>query len=212
MDVPVTPKLARRRTPRALPSLLGRGLPERLRSTSLALTGVVAAACLGMIGLTLQHGLPLASSGPIHEPVESDVAPAKVVAERNSARQTENGAASARPVSPAPRSALAADDEPIPVAPAPSPPVVGASPDPKAGGRGDDPSRPPAKPPAQPSPAPTPSPAPAEDPVATPSRELPDPAPEEPAEEPSTVPGKGHAYGKGGGGPEGTGPPGLAKK
>ncbi|HEX8689347.1 MAG TPA: hypothetical protein VF729_03800, partial [Solirubrobacterales bacterium] len=46
----------------ALPSLLGEGLPERLRSTSIALLGIVAAVGLGIVGFALQLGFPLIAS------------------------------------------------------------------------------------------------------------------------------------------------------
>jgi hypothetical protein len=230
MDVAVTRKLPRR-LPRPLPSLLGDGLPERLRSTSLALIGLVGAAALAMIGLTLQHAVPLISSGPIHEPARSEVSPARVAAERaarepglrNAAARSKDEGGASRP------SARGAAAAPSPT-PAPAGgPVLAAEPSPggEAGARERPPGR--AKPPSEPRAAPEPDPAqppgsgpaaapaprPAPAPVATPSSDPPEPAPEPPSEapveEPSPVPGKGHAYGKGGGkGVDGAGPPGLA--
>lgn len=194
---------------------LGDSLPERLRSTTLALLGVVAAACLGMVGLTLQHGLPLASSGPIHEPVESEVGPAQALTEPRPERRGANPRGSATPSSEGSVPVSPPDDDPTPVAmPPATEPAVRAPVDSDQGNGSSRPQAPPRTTPVKSSPAPaaTPAPAPIEEPIATPSRESSEPAPEEPAEAPAAVPGNGHAYGKGSGGPEGTGPPGLAKK
>lgn len=216
MDVAVVPKPALRRSSRAFPpSLLGRGLPERLRSTTLALIGVVAAACLCMVGLTLQDGLPLASSGPIHEPVESAVGPARALTEPRPEppRAGSGGSARSVPEGPARVSPPIATDELAPAATPPAAdPVVRPPADSKQGDGSSRPERPASTVPVRSSPAPAAAPAPTAESVATPSREPPEPAPDEPAEEPAADPGNGHAYGRGGNGPEGAGPPGLAKR
>ncbi|HEX5763512.1 MAG TPA: hypothetical protein VFY04_10405 [Solirubrobacterales bacterium] len=195
---------------------LGDSLPERLRSTTLGLIGVVAAACLALVGLTLQDRLPLASSGPIHGPVESEVGPARALTEPRPERRDANPRGSATSVPVQPVRASRPDDDPTPVATSPATEPVARPPvDSNPGDGNSQRQRPPSAPPVRSNPAPasTPEPPPVEELVAMPSRELPEPAPEEPAEEPAAVPGNGHAYGKGsGGGPDGTGPPGLAKK
>jgi hypothetical protein len=199
------------------PSLLGSGLPERLRSTTLALTGLVGAVCLVMVGLTLQHGVPIVSSGPIHDPVRSEVGPAQALADRASEAEPDRRRR-ARPAAAGPRRGAqpVADPDPAPVAappvatPVASTPVDRGQDDAVGGGGGRRPSgkAPSSKP--RPSAPPPPAAAPVEEPVASPSRDVPEPASEEPVEDPA-VPGNGNAYGKGGGGPESAGPPGLAK-
>jgi hypothetical protein len=47
------------------PSILGRGILERTRSTLLGLLGVTAAVGLGMVALALNQGWPLVAGGPI---------------------------------------------------------------------------------------------------------------------------------------------------
>lgn len=203
-----------------VPSLLGDNLAARLRSTSLALVGVVGAAALVTVGLTLQHGVPLVSSGPIHEPAKAEVAPARAVAAPapapRFARRATNRDSGRAPVA-SPRS-VTAPPGPSPVEDAGSAPAVTAEPSPEGGGGGGaakrrPPSRATSKPSPAPAPQPAPAPAPAEQPVATPSSQPPPPVAEPPAAESSPVPGNGNAYGKGGGkGPDGSGPPGLAGK
>lgn len=199
----------------------GDNMPERLRSTALALTGLVAAACLVTIGLTLRHGAPLVSSGPIHAPTRSEVSRARIVSEARpapagrrdhprSAPRTDDSAT--RPASAAP----SAESAPVrsPVSDSGGGPDLVAEPSP-GGRKGGQPHRRPASVPPEPSPPPAPvaAPEPVEEPVATPSSEPLPPVAEPPVEEPSSVPGNGHAYGKGSGtGPGSGGPPGLAKK
>lgn len=207
----------------AVPSLFGDNLAVRLRSTSLALVGVVGAAALAMVGLTLHHGVAVVSSGPIHDPARTEVAPARVVAEpapvsrharRKVVRQSADpgrGAPTLAPqtVEPAPASS--------PVQHGSGDPTLTAEPSPEGGG-GDAKRRSPSQVPDKPSPVPQapasqPAPAPVEQPVAMPSSEPPPPVAEPSAEEPSPVPGNGNAYGKGSGkGPGGDGPPGLSGK
>jgi|GEM_PF-6581091 len=205
-----------------VPSLLGDNLAARLRSTSLALIGVVGAAALATVGLTLQHGVPLVSSGPIHDPAKAEVAPARAVgvpapaprpARRAAVAATRDSGGRA-PVSSPP--GVPAPSGPSPVEEDGSAPALTAEPSPEGGGGGGAAKRrPPSRATPKPSPAPAPQPAPAsgEQPVATPSSEPPPPVAEPPPAEPSPVPGNGNAYGKGGGnGPDGSGPPGLAGK
>jgi len=207
-----------------VPSLLGDNLAARLRSTSLALVGVVGAAALVTVGLTLQHGVPLVSSGPIHDPAKAEIAPARIVAAPPSAPRGRDRRAAiaatrdseARVPVASPRSAPASPGPP-PVEEAGGVPAFTAEPSPEGEGGGAAKHRPPSRATPKPSPAPPPQPAPApasaDQPVATPSSEPPPPVAEPPAAEPSPVPGKGNAYGKGGGnGPDGSGPPGLAGK
>lgn len=201
----------------AVPSLLGQNLAERLRSTSLALIGVVGAAALAMVGLTLQHGVALVSSGPIHEPArEPGVSPARSLGD-GAATPLRSRVVAGQAVERAPAESSSpglrsepAGPAPAPSAPAASPPGVGAPRAERGGGRAPR-QGPLPEAPAKPSPAaaPPPAAAPVKEPVAVPSGEPPQPVPPPPA----AVPGKGHAYGKSGGtGPEGTGPPGLAGK
>lgn len=191
----------------AVPSLLGDNLAARLRSTSLALVGVVGAAALAMVGLTLQYGVGLVSSGPIHEPAKAEVAPARAVAEPATVpRRTHRAVAG--PIGDSGRGASKTEPHSVAPAPAPSPvedtgggPALVAEPRPE-GGDNDARRHSPPRAPARPSPAPqapAPQAAPVEQPVATPSSEPPPPIAEPPAAEPSPVPGKGNAYGRGSG-------------
>ena len=50
------------------PSVLGDGVPERLRSTLVVLLGITGAAGLAMVALVLQQGFPHVSSGPVPDP------------------------------------------------------------------------------------------------------------------------------------------------
>jgi hypothetical protein len=66
MVVRVSNKRSQRRSPgHARPSVFGAGLPERLRSTSLALLGLTAAAGLGLVAFALQQDWPVARDLPI---------------------------------------------------------------------------------------------------------------------------------------------------
>jgi hypothetical protein len=55
----------------SLPSLAGRGLPERLRSTTFALLGLTAASCLALVAVFAQPGWPILSTGPLPSPPRS---------------------------------------------------------------------------------------------------------------------------------------------
>jgi hypothetical protein len=215
------------------PSLLGRGLPERLRSTSLALVGLVGAAGLVMVALTLQPGAPLVSSGPIPEaPHRSQTSRHLAVGVAEPATQDEAtrlaGAEGSVIAGPEPQRDHASTpigapvDDPVPAGePVPSDdPVLVTDSEPR-GDRGAQ-RRQPAR---EDSTAPSAAPAAPAQPPAAPAPQVPDatastepPAPPAPAppspDEASGQPGNGNgnAYGRGNGkghGATGT-PPGHA--
>jgi hypothetical protein len=205
-----------RRRRRRWPSVLGDGLPERLRSTSLALIGVVAAAGLASVALTLQQGFPLVASGPIPEPPpqRTHLGEGTAVSQVPPARDE---AASPPPVAPdAPAAATGVSDD---AAAAPfeveaSPPgggdAVNTGID-AAGGRRAVPDRPSRRPVPERPPPPLPATAPPEEPSAVTSTDPPAPEPEAEVEVPvSEHPGRGNAYGKGNGLGNSGMPPGRA--
>lgn len=208
----------------ALPSLLGDGLPERLRSTSIALLGIVAAAGLAIVGFALQLGFPLIASAPLPQP------PAALEAGSERSRPEERPARRAA-TGPSATSATATAepeaDSPLDGADGSSPtaPTAPAAPDPVSDSDGavlvTAPARtrpqreqPVDRPAAAESPVPVAAPVAPEpvEPIAA-SSEAPEPAPESvPAAPAATHPGNGNAYGKGNGkgvGSAGT-PPGHA--
>jgi hypothetical protein len=65
MDVQVHYKRGQRRLQATRPSLLGNGILERARSTSLGLLGLTAAVGLAIVALALNQGWPLVAGGPI---------------------------------------------------------------------------------------------------------------------------------------------------
>ncbi|HEU5142860.1 MAG TPA: hypothetical protein VFU04_06870 [Solirubrobacterales bacterium] len=223
MDVAVRGARSQLRMP-PRPSLLGRGLPERLRSTSLALLGLVGAAGLVMVALIMQPGPPLVWSGPIPEPPHQPRAsrlPAIAVAKPAGPRPTpadhpgtEDRSASEPQPSHASVPVEAPVGDPVPA----GDPVLVTDSEPR-GDSGAEHKQPTGKSPNAPSAAPTPAPAPVtaapapQPPTATTSTEPPPPpAPEPPPQEGSGQPGNGNAYGRGNGkghGSTGT-PPGLA--
>jgi outer membrane biosynthesis protein TonB len=197
------------------PSVLGDGVPERLRSTLVALLGITGAAGLAMVALVLQQGFPLVSSGPVRVPrVERERLDERVAA-KQAAAKPQRDATPARVVdtarSPVPLDpgGIAATDSPpseaAPVLVTGSPPTEDEEPARK---------RSPAKSPPSPQPAVQAPPAsPVEEPTATPSSEPPAPAPEpEPEPVAPSHPGNGNAYGKvnGNGNGKSGGPPGQA--
>jgi hypothetical protein len=200
----------------ALPSLLGDGMPERLRSTSIALVGAVVAVGLGTIAFTLQLGLPSVVRGPLPQPPPKRHAFERHRVEPRAADATVS-AGGGRDAGPPATDRRSAPRDSSPSAPAgeqlgegtvlvtDAPPARSqpkrTSPPRRASAPGPIPSEPP------------PAPAPAE-PTASAS-EVPPPAPEAAAGPPaSTHPGNGHAYGKGNGNGLGTGgePPGQVAK
>lgn len=212
MGVVVTSKRVQaRRIPR--PSVLGDGLPERLRSMLFLLLGVTAAAGLATVGMMLRQDFPFVFSGPIvGSQVQDGDAPERVGSNRDAApRSLETPAAE-----PPPPPSEPDGDRAHPVVAEPLPPepsavlVTGSTP---AGG-GTDRERQP-RPPPSPSPAPparspavaVPPPGPSPTPAGVTPEPIPDPVP---AAAPESTPGKGHAYGKGQGNGLGVGgtPPG----
>jgi hypothetical protein len=91
-----------------LPSVAGRGLTERMRTTTFALLGITAAAGLGLVAIFSQQGWPLLPSSPLPTPPAAAVAveEARAIDAHHLATLTAvNGAQSGhRPdVAPAPR-------------------------------------------------------------------------------------------------------------
>jgi hypothetical protein len=205
----------------ALPSLLGDGLPERLRSTSIALLGIVAAVGLGIVAFALQLGFPLAASAPLPQPpARPDAASERKLAEKEPARK----AAAAPPATSATsKGSTEADSPPAggggSGAAAPTAPQSAGDGAVLVTGAGPAQTHPQRKEPVDPPPAAEspataatpPAPVPVE-PIAI-SSEAPEPAPEAaPEAPPLTHPGNGNAYGKGNGKGVGStsGPPGHA--
>jgi hypothetical protein len=219
MDVPVHFKPGKRwlRPPRK-PSVLGGGLLERARSTTLALLGVTTAVGLATVALALNQSWPLLADSPI------PAAPSRgeAIGKATVAAQATVKAAGARlaDVATAPRSnsSRAAGGGETGGAQVPQVPEVGSAPSPSAElvvapsapaePQGDAPPRrgkpTPAPPPAgttPQSPAPT-APEPAQPKPAPQSPPVVETAPATASEAPvdSSVPpwsnGKGHAYGR----------------
>jgi hypothetical protein len=214
MDVSVLYKRAQRWLHGvARPAVLGNGMLERARATSLALLGFTAAVGLAIVALAANQSWPLiaGSSIPTITPRHAAVGPGVAVAgldgparaDASSAGGDEStggrGAAPGRSGSASPAAPPSAPSSELVVSPAaPAPPRGGDSPGahkppPKPGAQ---PTRPTAgAPAAAPAPAPAPSPTPAEPPppVATSSE-----APPEESESniPSWSRGHGHAYGR----------------
>jgi hypothetical protein len=183
------------------PSLAGRGLVERMRSTAFALLGVTAAMALGLVALASRQTWPDFPVGPIPTyeakagKVDSAVALAPSLAQRDPARATLTAGRSTAPgtgVGGSKGSGLSSSRQ---ASSAPTPP------DPTGGYPGGESTTAPApSPPSQdpgPSPpresAPPPAPVPASPPPPTPV------ATSQPGVLPpvtSSSPGKGHAYGK----------------
>lgn len=190
------------------PSVLGDGVPERLRSTLVALLGVTGAAGLAMVALVLQQGFPLVSSGPVPDPpVKRERLHDRVVAKQAAATPQRDPTparvvGSVRPPVPQGPGGVTSTDSPpsegSPVLVAGSPPTE----DKKSPRR-----RPPVKSPPSPQAAVQAPPASAvEEPSAISSSEAPEPAPEpEPGPTAPAHPGNGNAYGKGNGNANGNG-------
>jgi hypothetical protein len=207
----------------ALPSLLGDGLPERLRSTSIALLGIIAAVGLGIVGFALQVGFPLVASAPLPEgPVKPDAASER---ERKLPKEGPAKKAASRPRATPAASTVDAEAGALPASAGNSDPATAVAPPPAnegavvVAGTAPAQTRPPRKHPVDrtpaaesPATAATPTAPPPVEPTAT-SSEVPEPAPEAVLEAPpSTHPGNGNAYGKGSGKGVGStsGPPGHA--
>lgn len=203
-------------------TVLGGGLLERARSTTLALLGVTAAFGLCMVALALNQSWPLLADSPIPAAPAGDAAvdEATVVSRASRHRAGARAGTADRPRQggrragakvPGPGTAPAGSvaGGPSRLVVAPSTPV-----DSGGSGRADSPAAEKPEPspaPAAKSPAPTPAPAPAPS-SAAPSAPSPPPTPE-PTEAPSSGPtaagaqpeesgppswsnGDGHAYGR----------------
>jgi hypothetical protein len=207
------------------PSILGDGLLERARSTSLALIGVTAAVGLGMVALAMNQSWPLVAGGPIppaprlavHDHVAVGARPAARPRHRQSVAK-RGGSATATPARE-----IAKGRNPV----SGSAQVEGAALVRVDGGSGQpaSPGNPgrhqapvPAQPPAS---APTPSQpqgsGAGQTPVATPTPSppaVPPPTvPPPPEAAAASTPGQGNAFGKGNGnGPPGGVPPGQVGK
>jgi hypothetical protein len=109
MDVLVHSKRGQRPHSASRPSVLGNGLLERARSTSLALLGLTAAVGLTMVALALNQGWPLIAGGPIPHvpPLEQGVGEASIAA------GVGGSAGRSEPVAAGPRSggAVARDEK-----------------------------------------------------------------------------------------------------
>jgi hypothetical protein len=208
MVVQVLHKPLQLRFPRlAMPSLLGSGLPERLRSTLIALFGLTAAAGLSMVAFVLQQGFPLVASGPIPDPaVVRESVDERVAVSPGTPPREE--VAPTRSSLPADAPAASGGGTPVVASPAPAPPQAdpGSVAGPAPSGARKAPKRPPVPPQPQAPLAQVPATAPPVEPDAT-SSELPPPV-SEPEPEGSSHPGKGNAYGKGNGVGSGGTPPG----
>lgn len=151
------------------PSVFGSGLPERLRSTSLALLGLTAAAGLGLVAFALHQGWPVAPDLPIPgvpfeaevghgRPVITEPAPSKVVKGRRSGATVGDRSSPADAGPASSDSRLAAVD--VVAAPTAAPVPNSASPDAEQPSGGGSPEPSPGRPPPAAVPAVPPSPAP----------------------------------------------------
>jgi hypothetical protein len=209
MDVAVTHKRGQWLRSIAAPSILGDGLLERARATSLGLLGFTAAVGLTIVALAFNQGWPLVKGGPVPPlPVQhQSLGQAKAASE---ARGRDPVTAVDRSVGKSPTEAPPSDEDdsaPSESTPSPAPSglvVAPSAPAPSEDGdvpRGNSKS---GSAPAKPAPVSPPvAPAPAAEPAPSP----PAPEPEPPATVPeapptSSVPpwsnGNGHAYGRSG--------------
>jgi hypothetical protein len=219
MDVAVSHKRGKRLSSLSLSSVIGDGLLERARATSLGLLGITAAVGLAIVALAFNQGWPLVAGSPVPAlpPLHQDVGKATVAdaasggarsdAKPGSTPQQDGaGGESARPdTGPAPSDgASPAPSSQLVVAPSAPAKTDGDAPR----GEGSNPEPAPAKP-KQPSPSPSPDQPPAtQQAPAEPAPAAPEPEPTSPpatiSEAPPTsnVPpwsnGKGHAYGRSG--------------
>lgn len=165
-------------SPSRLPSLAGRGLPERMRSTVVAFMGLTAAAGLALVAIFAQMGFPLLSPAPLPDrPVgEGFVAESVPLAQGTPAvglAQAQDVVAVPDPVDRGDRSGPVERAAGAAGVGDPSRPVSSSAPDEERGARDPvptpSPTATPDSPPAstttaatpEPAPAPTPAPAPA---------------------------------------------------
>lgn len=224
MAVPVDRKRSQPRVRRLVfPSLLGDGMPDRLRSTSIALIGTVAAVGLGTVAFALHLGLPAVVSGPLPEPPPKRHA----VAERHRVEEKAAGDPTAEAVGSRSAASVGAERGAPPRDSSPAVPAVSQPSESTVRVTGPPPTRSRPQRPTAPRPAAVHSPTVETAPVAPPPvapppvepaasvSEVPPPTAEAAPETPApTHPGKGNAYGKGNGNGVGNGgePPGQAAK
>jgi hypothetical protein len=203
------------------PSILGDGLLERTRATSLALLGATAAVGLAIMALAFNQGWPLiaGSSIPRIQPRHQSIADAAVVARAGHSGPLGAGArthSSSRHRGGAGAPASVATGAGGASAPAASAPLVG-SPSTPVAAQGPSPGSPAPRghaPPTQPAqqlpattvaspspapqaaPAPTPAPAPVAAPAPTPPEATASEAPPEESNLPPWSHGQGNAYGR----------------
>src|SRR4029077_564849 len=202
-------------------SVLGDGLLERGRSTSLALLGLTAAVGLAMVALALNQGWPLIAGAPIpgFGDTHQAVGDATIAAEAKgssglgtalpSTAGRQGPQASTRPArkgaggTPAPAGSQAPGPEGIVV----SHSTPASSPDDSSSGGGSPGGAAPSPAPVAQQPASTPVPEPASSPAAPPPSPAPQPAPESAApSQPTLVSDEsgehdhGHHFGRGGSG------------
>jgi len=200
----------------ARPSVLGGGLLERARSTTLALLGVTAAVGLGIVALALNQSWPLIAGSPVPGPPPGDVAVGEArVAVAGPARGPRGTAAPASADAPRARGESSGDQATATPAPARSQEgadqlvaaskPVAAKQSPSGGGgdgRGPSPAPPPqtqAAQPPQPASTPTvsaPAPPPSGESEESPQSAAPASAPGEESFVPAWSEGNGHAYGR----------------
>lgn len=218
MDVAVTHKRGQWLRSIAAPSILGDGMLERARATSLGLLGFTTAVGLTIVALAFNQAWPLVEGGPVpplpvrHQSVgEAKAASGARGGDRVTALDRSWGKRTAEaPASGGGSAPSESSPSPATNSPAASGPVVAPSaPAPSEGGdvpRGDSKSE---SAPAKPAPVspPAAAPSPPAEPAPSPPMPTPAPEPEPPAsvsEAPptSSVPpwsnGNGHAYGRSG--------------
>jgi hypothetical protein len=83
-----------------LPSVVGSGLPERMRSTAFALLGLTAAAGLALVAIFAQLGFPLLEPAPL--PAEPTASESIAAAEKVAPARPPLTLRSTQPVRPAP--------------------------------------------------------------------------------------------------------------
>lgn len=175
VEVLLKPRQTLRRSARLGAGLAGDGLLIRLRSTTIAMLGVVAAVGLALVAVALQAGWPSVLSGPLPQAPAAFARNATIVAPALPARshgstgrqRRRSNAAAPAPRAPTPESELTAAN---PVeSPAPgSPPASHQPQSPESQSHGT-PSNPAPVPSPEASPAPTPDHDPA--PAAPPAKE-----------------------------------------
>lgn len=212
MDVAVHHKRRQRLPSVSRPSVLGDGLLERARATSLGLLGITAAVGLAIVALVFNQGWPLVAGGPVpplpprHQGLGEATVAAGVGGDARSGADAggsprRQGAAGGEKARPDGTTAQSGGTSPVPSSEFVVSPSAPAKTEGDAPQGGSSPGQAPAKPkqPKQPSQPPTAQQAPSSSP---PDDAGPEPPPATVSETPtaSHVPswsnGKGHAYGR----------------